>query len=73
MPQIREGLALLIDVTLLVVVALFWKVRRLAGMLLLPYLAWVLFATLLNWQFLQLNPAADGGLPGDEPERVRIG
>ena len=63
--QLTWGLIvlLLIDVTLLVVVALFWKVRRLAAMLLLPYLAWVLFATALNWQFLQLNPDADGGLP----------
>ena len=45
-----------------------------AGALLLPYLAWVLFATALNWQFLQLNPDADGGLPaGGTSERVRIG
>jgi tryptophan-rich sensory protein len=39
---------------------LFWRVRPLAGMLLLPYLAWVLFAAVLNWQFLQANPDAEG-------------
>ena len=63
---------LLIDVTLLVVIVLFWNVRRAAGMLLLPYLAWVLFATVLNWQFWQLNPDADGGGAGSAQERVRI-
>lgn len=73
--QLTWGLIviLLVDVTLVIVIALFWKVRRIAGMLLLPYLAWVLFASVLNWQFLQLNPEADGGLPGRATERVRIG
>lgn len=73
--QLTWGLIvlLLVDVTLVVVIALFWRVRRLAGMLLLPYLAWVLFATLLNWQFLQMNPQADGGLSTTPSDRVRIG
>lgn len=49
----------------------FWRVRRLAGLLMVPYLGWVLFATLLNWQFLQLNPQVDGA--GGAPlERVAI-
>ena len=58
--------------TLLVVIALFWRVRRLAAVLLLPYLAWVCFATALNYQFLQLNLQADGGTPEGAVERVRI-
>ncbi|MCB2065165.1 MAG: tryptophan-rich sensory protein [Erythrobacter sp.] len=58
--QIANALWLLValDVTLLLTVVLFVRVRKWAGVLLLPYLAWVLFATLLNWQFLQLNPDA---------------
>jgi benzodiazapine receptor len=48
------------DVLVLIAIILFWKVRRTAALLLLPYLAWILFATVLNWQFLQLNPDADG-------------
>ena len=73
--QITEALMVLlvIDLSLLVVIALFWKVRRLAALLLLPYLAWVLFATVLNWQFLQLNPDMDGGSNEGAVERVRIG
>ena len=75
MKELTWALVLLvvIDITLVIVIALFWKVRRLAGMLLLPYLAWVLFATALNWQFLELNPDADGGTPAGMSERVRIG
>lgn len=60
--QISKALYLLvaIDVAVLATVVLFWKVRPRAAMLLLPYLAWVLFATVLNWQFLEANPGADG-------------
>lgn len=53
-----------LDVAVLVTIVLFWRVRRPAALLLLPYLAWVTFAALLNWQFLQANPDASGG---DEP------
>lgn len=49
-----------IDVAVLITTVLFFRVRKWAGALLLPYLAWVLFATVLNWQFLELNPQADG-------------
>jgi tryptophan-rich sensory protein len=35
---------------------LFWRVRPLAGALLLPYLAWVCFATLLTWSVWRANP-----------------
>jgi translocator protein len=34
----------------------FWRVRPLAGVLLLPYLAWVTFATVLTFAAWQLNP-----------------
>lgn len=35
---------------------LFWKIRRSAGLLLLPYLLWLIFAGVLNWQVHLLNP-----------------
>ena len=79
MQQIAGGLVViaLMALTLLAVVVLFWRVRRIAGLLMLPYLAWVLFALALNFQFLQLNPDADGGTAGGTGdgaiERVRIG
>ena len=34
----------------------FWRARGLAGALLVPYLCWVSFATVLNYAVWQLNP-----------------
>lgn len=50
----------LVDITLLwiailVTVVLFWRVSRAASFLLVPYLAWVSFAAVLNMSFWRLN------------------
>ena len=60
--QITGALVLIavLDVAVIVTIGLFWRVRPIAGILLLPYLGWILFATLLTWQFLAANPGADG-------------
>jgi translocator protein len=55
----RPGTAL-IDIMVLWVVIVatlisFWRLEPLAGVLLLPYLAWVTFASVLNWTILRLN------------------
>ncbi|MBX7482627.1 TspO/MBR family protein [Qipengyuania qiaonensis] len=73
--QITIALAILgaIVLSLLVVIVLFWRVRRGAALLLFPYLAWVCFATVLNYEFLRLNPDADGASGEGQVERVRIG
>lgn len=42
---------------LVATVALFWRVRPLAGALLIPYLLWVTFASALNFSIWQLNPS----------------
>lgn len=39
-----------------VTTALFWRIRPVAGLLMLPYLGWLLFAAVLNWQIHELNP-----------------
>lgn len=72
--QITAALILLLvlDVAVIAATVAFWRVRRTAGLLMLPYLAWVLFATALNWQFLQLNPQADGERAGTAAERVTL-
>jgi tryptophan-rich sensory protein len=38
----------------------FWRVRPIAGVLLIPYLLWVSFATILNFSLWQLNPQVLG-------------
>jgi tryptophan-rich sensory protein len=59
--------AFLLIVTLFVLVAittaLFWRIRVLAGALMLLCLAWLAFVAVLNWQILALNPNADGLAP----------
>lgn len=37
-------------------VTAFWRIRRLAGILMLPYLAWVAFASALTWAVWRGNP-----------------
>ena len=59
----------MIDLGLLVILAMnvvvtmtiiaFWRIRPLAGALLLPYLAWLCLATALNHETGRLNPGAD--------------
>lgn len=45
-----------LDVMVLVTMLAFWPVRRLAAVLLIPYWAWVLYATTLNAALAVLNP-----------------
>jgi benzodiazapine receptor len=40
-------------------ILVIWRIRVGAGLLLYPYLAWLMFASLLNYQILTLNPHAD--------------
>ena len=44
-----------LDISLIILIFLFWRTNVLAGALLIPYLIWVLFATYLNYGFYRLN------------------
>jgi tryptophan-rich sensory protein len=60
-------------ITLTIVTALlFARIRPLAALLLLPYLAWLLFAAALNWQVAALNPAADTLVPGQSSADIPL-
>lgn len=63
---------LALDVLVVATIWLFWKVRPLAALLLLPYLAWILFAGLLNYEFLRLNPEADGAEGSYAVQRIEL-
>lgn len=65
----RGGLAfldiLLLWILVVATVVAFWRIRPLAGVLLLPYLAWISFAGALNLTVWRLNPQLLGaGLAG---------
>jgi tryptophan-rich sensory protein len=72
--EMRVALAILLalDLAVLITTALFWRVRRLAGWLMVPYIAWIPFATVLNWQFLEQNPTADGAKGSNAVERIEL-
>ncbi|MBA3054262.1 MAG: tryptophan-rich sensory protein [Sphingomonadales bacterium] len=65
-------LLVVLDVAVLATIAAFWRVRMPAALLLVPYLAWLLFATVLNWQFLEANPDADGGASASSVTRMQF-
>jgi benzodiazapine receptor len=47
---------LLLWVIIVATVITFWRIHALAGVLLVPYLLWVSFASALNYVVWQLNP-----------------
>lgn len=51
---------LLLWMLIVATVGLFWRVSRLSAVLLLPYLAWVSFASALTWSMWRLNPGPLG-------------
>lgn len=52
---IAAAIILALDVAVLLTMISFWRVRRIAAVLLIPYWAWVLYATTLNVGAAALN------------------
>ena len=65
--QVRTALIVIVAMFSLAAVAafLFARIRKAAGVLMLPYLAWLCFAAFLNYQIIQLNPDAETLAPPD--------
>ncbi|WP_158773586.1 TspO/MBR family protein [Cobetia sp. L2A1] len=61
----QMGAAAFADVLLLwaliaITLVAFWRIDRLAGLLMVPYLLWVTLASALTWSVWQANPALLG-------------
>ncbi len=65
-------------VIVLMFVAAFWTmirftmIRKVAGMLLLPYLGWLIFAGFLNYEIMRLNPNAEASSPDAGTTDIRL-
>jgi translocator protein len=62
---LRQGALSLVEIVVLwlliaATIGAFWRLNRIAALLLVPYLAWVTFATALNYTLWRLNPALLG-------------
>jgi len=68
--------ALVLIVVLLVAVALttwhFARIRPVAGLLLAPYLFWLVFAAYLNYEIARLNPDAGMLAPGGASTQISV-
>jgi tryptophan-rich sensory protein len=58
---VDEALVLIVALLglMAVTILLFWRVRPVAALLLLPYLCWLAFASYLNYEIGRLNPDAE--------------
>ena len=67
MHQVRTALIIILAMLAIsaVVTVLFMRIRPVAAYLMIPYLAWLAFASLLNYQIIQLNPDAETLVPGE--------
>ncbi|MFX0133122.1 MAG: TspO/MBR family protein [Candidatus Hodarchaeota archaeon] len=56
--SILGGLILIItlDIAVVITIILYYKVSKIAGALLIPYIVWLSIATALNYSILLLNP-----------------
>lgn len=72
--EIRAALVLIAAILAAAAVATvrFWQVRRVAGLLMLPYLAWLCFAAALNFEILRMNPGGGPLAPGTVSTQVDV-
>ena len=54
-------------------ILILWRIRIVAALLLYPYLGWLMFAGLLNYEILRLNPNAETLGPGQRTINIDAG
>ena len=72
----RVGAAFWLGVALVIFAALttmmFARIRQSAGLLMLPYVAWLVFAALLTFEIHRLNPDAEMLAPGGASTQIAL-
>ncbi|HEY6916466.1 MAG TPA: TspO/MBR family protein, partial [Allosphingosinicella sp.] len=60
MHQARLGLAIILVMLVLSIATTFWfaRIRKAAAWLMVPYMVWLSFASILNYEIIRLNPMA---------------
>ncbi|MFN3944251.1 MAG: TspO/MBR family protein [Allosphingosinicella sp.] len=63
--QVTAALAVIAAMILLTVLlaVVLWRIRKVAALLLVPYLLWLGFATALTYRIMELNPGAEDLAP----------
>lgn len=63
--EIRIALFVIVAMLILSIAAtlLFARIRKMAALLMVPYLLWLCFASLLNYRIIELNPDAEALVP----------
>jgi tryptophan-rich sensory protein len=74
MHQTRAALMIIAAMLILSIAAafLFARIRKAAGLLMLPYIAWLCFAAFLNYQIVALNPDAETLVPPGSSADIAI-
>jgi tryptophan-rich sensory protein len=74
MHQTRLALGVILTMLVLASITawLFARIRKSAGLLMLPYLAWLCFASVLNYQIIQLNPEAETLAPSGSSADIAL-
>jgi tryptophan-rich sensory protein len=74
MHETKAALGLILAMLILAAAAaiLFGRIRRTAGLLMLPYIAWLAFAAYLNYAIIELNPDADALVPGEASADIAL-
>jgi translocator protein len=65
MHKVTVGLSLIAAMIICLVAMIFviWRIRIAAALLLYPYLGWLMFASVLNYKIIELNPNAETLVP----------
>jgi tryptophan-rich sensory protein len=69
---IAFGVVVAMLVAAVATAASFARIRSGAALLLVPYIAWLVFAALLNFEIMQLNPSAETLVPGANGTQIEL-